>query len=723
MMKRLQTTLLVLLAPAFLLGPVCLTAQEPDETFSDAADVIEVEIPINIVAKNGEPIRGLTAEDFEILDQGKSQEITGFRVVDLDMIEPGASRTEAEAAVPPVARRHFLFLFDLSFSRPPAVLRAREAARKFVLDNLHPTDLAAVATQTVEGGTKLVVTFTPDRAQIARALDTLGAPRLLNLARRDPLRFLIEDPETTSMAATQELNDLSNVQQTNSLQQSVLAHLRVIGKEMAKQEKSFARGRVGSWSRSMGELAHYLDSIQGRKHVVLFSEGFDGRLLLGRQPNADDRDAVDDQQNILRGDHFLVDTDDLYGNTDLQSSFNHMLEEFRRADCVIQAVDISGLRADSSALTRVANTGQDALFYIANDTGGTLFEDANDFGDQLDKVLKRSSVTYLLSFEPSDVAYDGAYHRLKVKVDLPRGAKLASRAGYYAPRPYDQLHPLEKGLLASDAIANAAPSDDVKLNVLTAAFRAGDSEAYVPVIIEAEGKGLLQGHEAKELPVEVFAYVTTEYGEMKDFFTQRVSLDLSRSRQAFYETGLKYYGHLELPPGDYRVRVMARNAVTGRTGVTTVPLSVPAYATAEAVLLPPFFLESEGQWFLVREQLQTDYQKTVVYPFTVNGEPYVPAARPEFSTREEKQVCVVAYNLSSAEPKLDGTIVDDSGQVVQSVSLTGAERTVTGIDGLDKFLATFQPKGLSQGDYTLQVAVTDMGNGSSQTASIPFTVN
>ncbi len=722
-MKALRRYLIVLLAPALWLGPFCLQAQELDESFDAEADVIEVEIPVNVVARNGEPLRGLTAEDFEIVDEGKKQTITGFRVVDLSLVEPGRTRTEVEAAVPALARRHFLFLFDLSFSRPPALLRAREAARKFVLENLHPTDLAAVATQSVEGGTKLLVTFTPDRAQIARALDTLGAPRLLNLARRDPLRFFIEDPETDSLRASQELNDLSNIQQTTGLQQSVLAHLRVIGKEMAKQEKNFARGRIGSWSRSMGELARYLDSIQGRKHVVLFSEGFDGRLLLGRQPNAEDRDAVEDQQNLLRGDHFLVDTDDLYGNTDLQSSFRDMLDEFRRADCVIQSVDISGLRADTGAQTRVANTGQDALFYIANDTGGTLFEDANNFGDQLEDVLERSNVTYLLSFEPSHIEYDGAYHRLKVKADLPRGAKIAARAGYYAPRPYDQLHPLEKGLMASDAIAKVEEVDDVELNVLTAAFRASDSEAYVPVIIEARGAGLLEGHDQDELPVEIFTYVTNEHGEMKDFFTQRVALDLSRTREVFAETGLKYYGHLELPPGEYRVRVMTRNAVTGRAGVTAVPLSVPAYATAEAVLLPPFFLESQGQWFLVREQLQSDYQKSVVYPFTVNGEPYVPAARPEFSQPEEKQVCVVAYNLTSESPKLDGTIVDEQGKVVRSVSLNGAERTVTGIDGLDKFLATFSPGGLDVGSYTLQVAVTDMGNGSTQTASIPFDVN
>jgi hypothetical protein len=86
-----------------------------------------------------------------------------------------------------------------------------------------------------------------------------------------------------------------------------------------------------------------LDSVKGRKHVVLFSEGFDGRLLLGRGPDAQDFEGQQDQFNIERGNLWMVDTDDIFGSTPLQNEMGSMLEEFRRADVVIQAVDISGL--------------------------------------------------------------------------------------------------------------------------------------------------------------------------------------------------------------------------------------------------------------------------------------------------------------------------------------------------------------------------------------------
>ncbi|MFQ5527585.1 MAG: hypothetical protein ACE5GX_15155, partial [Thermoanaerobaculia bacterium] len=223
------------------------------------------------------------------------------------------------------------------------------------------------------------------------------------------------------------------------------------------------------------------------------------------------------------------------------------------------------------------------------------------------------------------------------------------------------------------------------------------------------------------LPVEFFAYVTDQNGEMKDFFTQMVTLDLSNRRELFGRTGIKYYGHLDLEPGSYLLRVLVRNAKTGQAGLETLSLDVPVYADAEPILLPPFFLEDSGSWFLVREK-QGEYQKSVVYPFTINGRPYVPAARPEVDDNGA-QVAVVAYNLGEEAPQLDGEVISQDGQVVASAPFVDVERTVTGIDGLDKFLATFEPKDLTAGSYTLRVAVTDSATGTTETNSIPFVID
>ena len=81
---------------------------------------------------------------------------------------------------------------------------------------------------------------------------------------------------------------------------------------------------------------------------------------------------------------------------------------------------------------------------------------------------------------------------------------------------------------------------------------------------------------------------------MRDFFTQMVSLDVGAGRETLRRGGVKYYGHLTLPPGEYLVRVLARDAASGRGGVRAVPVEVPDLASASS-LLTPFFFDAPGQ--------------------------------------------------------------------------------------------------------------------------------
>jgi hypothetical protein len=462
--------------------------------------------------------------------------------------------------------------------------------------------------------------------------------------------------------------------------------------------------------------------VQGRKQIVLFSEGFDSRLLIGRDTLEPDNDM--DNRNISTGQQYLVDNDARFGNTGLINEITRMLEEFRRADCVIQAVDIGGLRADSDPVKRAASSGQDALFVMANETGGELFKDANDLRAQLGRLLNRTSLTYVISFERSDLKTDGSFHRLRVKsAKLPSGARLYYRAGYYAPRPFKELDPLEKNLLASDRIAVGTPRRDIAMNVLLAPFRSTPAQSYVPVILEVGGRSLLSGQTGDKVNVEIYAYASDKQGEMRDFFTQRAAFDVAKGRQAFEETGLKYYGHLDLPPGDYRVRVLVRNAQTGRTAVESVQVKVPAYGAAQPVLLPPFFIDQTSRWLMLRETSEENLQaSSVVYPFTVSGQPYVPAARPVLHGAQKAQVCLVAYNLGAGEVAVNGEVLAADGKPATARGLSPAERTATGISGLDKLLATFDPSGLLSGDYVLRVAVTDPRTGRKETNSLPFQV-
>ncbi len=704
-----------------------------ETAFEDVSQVVAVEVPVNVVGRDGKPVRGLTAADFEVLDAGVAQRITGFDMVDLDPpASPGPDQPAGQPDVDAIdviegtARRHFLLLFDLSFSTPTAILKARLAARDFLLSSLHPSDLAAVATYSIEQGPRLVVTFTPDRAQLARAIDTLG----FNPATRegafksDPLRFMIAPPATTRVELASPRSSPTGRGQELRTQrdQAATEYISALATTSERDERTFERSRITTFTKALAAMARTLDSVNGRKQIVLFSEGFDSKLALGRHETGGD-DAELENQATLTGRIWMNDNDQRFGNTELQNDLNRMLDEFRRADCVIQAVDIGGLRTSSEAAGGSSRgNGQEGLFYMANETGGELFKDTNNLNLQLDSVLDRTSVTYLLTFERSDLKLDGSYHRIKVKAKLPPGARMSHRAGYYEPRPFKDLDPLEKSLLASNAIVNATPRRDLDMNLLVAPFRSNETMAYVPVIIEVPGRKLLAGHTDDKLNVEFYGYVNDRLGAMRAFFSEVVSLDMGKGREGIEEGGIKYYGHFDLEPGDYRVRVLVRNADTGRTVVSTTPIHVPTYTPADPVLLPPFFMDEQRSWLLVRESSEVAGRQSVVYPFTVNGEPYVPSAKPVLRPEGQSKLCLVAYNLGSGSVALDAHVTGPDGKRLPGGRIDLVERTATGIAGVDKLLATFEPTGLAAGDYVLQVAVTDPATGAAEASSLPFQV-
>ncbi|NJL27391.1 MAG: hypothetical protein HC897_05600, partial [Thermoanaerobaculia bacterium] len=168
----------------FLLALTVLPAGA--EVFTGTASTVVVEVPVEVTV-GGEPLRGLTAEDFEIFDGGKPQTVTGFDVVDLATVENRPGRPAA-LELPISARRHFLLLFDLSFSSPRGTERARQAALELVRENLHPADLVAVGRYDKLRGAELILGFTTDRQQVALAIAGLEAAHLLE-RRTDPLKL------------------------------------------------------------------------------------------------------------------------------------------------------------------------------------------------------------------------------------------------------------------------------------------------------------------------------------------------------------------------------------------------------------------------------------------------------------------------------------------------------------------------------------------------------
>ena len=220
---------------------------------------------MRVVDRDGEPVRGLTAANFTVHDDGRPQAIVGFDAIDL-------AEKSAVPGLPvhPAARRRFLILFDFSFSRPKSILVARKAARDFVLSGMSSGDLASVATYSVEQGVRLLVTFSSDRAQLAQAIESLGLE-----ARReslDPLAFAFDAATLAAMAQTR--NSRNSVE-------GLIETLQAYSAVNKARSDEYTRGRVRHLFQAFRELSQSLNAVEGRKDILYLSEGFSGRHLVG----------------------------------------------------------------------------------------------------------------------------------------------------------------------------------------------------------------------------------------------------------------------------------------------------------------------------------------------------------------------------------------------------------------------------------------------------------
>jgi VWFA-related protein len=666
--------------------------QPPDPklgSFSESTEVTVVQVPVQVV-RDGGPVQGLTAADFAVFDGRKPQKVTGFEVLDLS-----ARQGPAVASIPPALRRHFLMLFDLAFSEPKSVIKARQMVRE-MLPALHPSDLVAVATYSNSRGPRIAVGFTSDRRQVLQAIDTLGLPELVD-RNPDPLSLIAADLQQQragGSAARQEA------------QAAALENAKDFTKLSERANREQQQAIAAALARSFSDLARLLDSVHGRKQVIYLSEGFDTALLLGTE----DQKAQADMADLsIHGQGYLIDSDKRYGDTRGANVLEKMMEQFRRSDCIIQAVDIGGLRAQGD-LGPARASGEGTLFAMAHDTGGELYRNFNDLAAAMNQVLKKTSITYVLSFQPDEIKHDGSYHKLRVELKngpATKGAQIFFRPGYYAPKPYRQQTATERTLAAAENVIGGGDSGAVGMAVLTAPFRVAGDKAYVPVVIEADGASLMAGSSGDALPTEIYAYAISASGSIQDYFTQSLRFDLAKVAPALRQGGIKFYGHLDLPPGEYNVRVLVRNGGTGAYGLRSQPLVVPAFAEPAAVLLPPFFPEAPGHWLMVREAGRGE-QQTAPYPFVMQERAYIPSSRPVLAAGQDAAVALVGYNLPAGGLKAEARVLAADGKDLGEGDLKIGRRENPDAAGEDRLTATFRPPAsLVPGEYQLVIVLTD----------------
>ncbi len=624
----------------------------------ETVNVFVVEVPVTVVDTNGNPVRGLTAANFELSDNGTKRTISSFDKIDF------ASNESVSAISPlnPSARRQFMLLFDLGYSSPNALSRAQEAARKFIKDSVQPRDLVAVATIEPDRGFRLLSAFTSDRALVASTID-------------DPRGFRGADPlqianQTEAFKVDDNPAAAAGAERGNAAAEE---EVRAMAQQMKHANEAAVRARIEKEVDSLGQLAKTLRAVPGRKQIVLLTEGFDARYLQGRDVRAG-VEATNESEQVLRGQSYNVDSDARFGNTASLAILDRMAQYFRQSDVVLNAIDIQGVRVQNDVQVGSRINSNAGLFLLARPTGGEVFENVNNLKTNFDRMLKQQEVVYVLGFQ-APTQKPGTFHNLKVKLVNVPGAHIFHRAGYYE---VGGETPAERKLSNAEIIVNDIPQADVHLDALSAAFPGSGKNAQVPVILEINGADVTKDLRGNIANIEVFIYAFDQDGIVRDRLYQRIGLDLKKVGEKLRATGIKYYGTLALPPGRYAVKSLFREIDTDRRGFGRTDITVPeANGTAS---LQPVPIDDRANWILVKGSREANG----AYPFVLNGQQFIPAAAARKGSSPQK----VALFVYGAKPEDLTVETTPKTTVLGRAQSLGGSALVLQLDPADANVAT-----------------------------------
>lgn len=689
----------IAVALSFLSAAVALAQQPVAET----VEVTLVEVPVTVIGPGGEPVRGLTRENFEIYDRGKKREITNFDVVDFGSAGGAAARSGTRIAAP--ARRNFMLLFDLGNSTPASLLRAREAAVEFTAKQLSRGDRVAVATIHPHRGFQLLAAFTTEREMMKAAIETLGHPQFFTV--RDPLLLTNAD----AGVGTAPGRETSAGQAGGALADEIRDHLEqlVAGSQSGAREAQ--RQQVTRQIALFGGLGRVLDRIAGRKHVILLSEGFDASVLRGRE-SVSVESNVEERRAVESGEVWKVDTDAIYGSAAAGTELRQMTDVLRRSDVVLHAIDIKGLRTNVDAREGVRQQSNEALFLITRDTGGEVFQNTNRLEEDFTRFLKSQEVTYVLGFR-GDSSQPGAFHELRVKlINAPRGSRVTHRPGYYETAAAS--NDLDRRLTAGEIIMNALPVSDLEVSALATAFPREDGVADVPVIVEVRGEAILQTASGSPTPLEFFIYAFDEEELIRDYVYQRVMLDLDKLRERLSGAGAKLYHTLRLRPGDYSIRILAR-AGAATNGFTEVSLNIPGPGLR--MITPPLVFDDAARWAMVRGPARRGVSPQ--YPFQVDERVFVPAALPVLTGGGRSEFALFAFH-TPGKINASATLEGSAAPTPLTVELI---KRVPQAEGVEKIIVAVDTPKVAPGNYELVVIVREEGAASEERlVRLPVTV-
>jgi VWFA-related protein len=385
------------------------------------AGVDVVQLDVSVLDRDRRPVRGLTAADFTVLEDGKPRRMVAFTAVDLPpRMRPRTAWLRDVA--PDVTTnsvpdgRLVVIVFDrtIPFGWPAS------AARRFAvsaIDELGPGDLAAI----VRTGVGRSQNFTADRARLLEAITSpgVGTPLKLEVASESGECFC----------------HVCSLEAITRVAQSV--------RDVPERRKSLLY--IGASVPSIPRIGDMCEAYLAGPREEMFRAAQAANLAVH---------AVDP-----RGlESFAIAADE---------------RPARLTGPALAARVVGAIRDNAER--------QNTLVELAHQTGGRAVLNTNAPEGRSAGMFDETTSYYLIAFERAETRTAGRFHPVEVKVKR-RGVTVRTRRGYYEPRAERSAEPQPHSL--PGAMASLLPKTELPLRVSVAPFALrGKSDAGLAIVL------------------------------------------------------------------------------------------------------------------------------------------------------------------------------------------------------------------------------------------------
>lgn len=523
-------------------------AEAEDDVVRITTNLVQVDA---VVTKGGKTVPNLTAEDFEIYEDGRKQTITSFAYISNVPTTTAAAPPPEKGKVidaPPAAplkrdeaRRTVALVVDELGLSAESINQVKKQLRKFIAEELSPNDLVAVIRTSGELGA--LQQFTNDKRILSRAVDRV---------RWNPC----------SRAGV-----------------TVLPRMQLISSQFEDPELSCGGN---SYYRTMKALRFIVDAmglLPGRKSMVIMSDSL----------------PVESQEIKFESPELNV----ISNTTRFTGLLQRIAEKAIRASVVIYAVDTQGLQytgitaADSMPLTRqnmnasinnVMSTRSNLLWrrsdggqLISRQTGGFQVRNSNSF--DLPRILEDQNGYYLIGYRPTNETFNRKFHHIKAKVKRS-GMTVRTRFGFFGVSE-EEVGPTQLLNPKSTNVALVSPfgAQDIEVNLNSFFTHDKAIGSLVRSFVYVDAKGLkfelVNGrHEAK---IELHGVIFGDNGTVVEQVSRGVALSLPETEyQQALQNGMAL--RVDMPvkrPGAYQVRVATRDIETAKIGSAGQFVDIP----------------------------------------------------------------------------------------------------------------------------------------------------